>query len=967
MLFYMVITMTKPSSDKADVVIIGGGVVGTSIAYSLSCYDLRVILLEKDNDVSLGATRANSGIVHAGYDPIPESLMARLNVEGNRRMSALCKDLDVPFETCGSLVISRSEEEDQIIQQLYERGIRNGVPELKILSADATLDREPYLTRDVHSSLFAPSAGIVMPWTLCIAMAEVFARNGGEIRLETCVSGLNSSTSGIRVQTNRGDINARFVVNAAGLFSDEIHNMADRPDFKILPSRGEYYLLEKNQGKWAKSVIFSCPSPITKGVLVARTAHGNLIVGPTSETISDKEDTSTTAEKLHEIREKASSLVPCINFSENIRNYSGIRANSDRHDFIIRRVPSVPGLIDVAGIKSPGLAASPAIGPYVVDLLRREGLQLQMNSSILRDPNRLKRKVVRFHDMSPQERASLISTDTRYARIVCRCETVTEGEIRDAIHAPLPARTIDAIKRRTDAGLGRCQGGFCAPRIAAILAEELHIKPTDILQDKEGSYLFTGPTKIAPESTCDAVAVTKADTISGRTDSMPAEVKHCALAIIGAGPAGLAAASKAYAEGITDIIVFERDKETGGILNQCIHTGFGLRVYNETLTGPEYAERAAKEIENTDISIFTDTMVLDIRSDRLITAVNRKDGLFFCHADAIILAMGCRERTRGAIAIPGSRPSGIWTAGTAQRYMNIEGCMIGSQAVILGSGDIGLIMARRLMLEGIHVKACVEVMPEPGGLSRNIAQCLEDFNIPLLLSHTVTEIKGKERLESVVIAQVDSKRDIIVGTEKEITCDTLLLSVGLIPENELTKQAGLTLDKNTGGPYVVNATTCLTDGFFACGNVLHVHDLVDDVTLEAHNAAYEAAAFLKANGNIHIDDKESISGPISSVTHTQNTPNSLRILPSDAIRYVIPQYLSLPINNDIIDISFRVRQSYELAEIIIRRSDKLEVYRERKSHVKPGEMQKIHFSSSMLMAPEINRNFDLILDIAEDN
>lgn len=944
-----------------DVVIIGGGVIGASIAYSLCPYELKTVLLEKENDVSLGATRANSGIVHAGYDPEPESLMARLNVKGSLMMSELCRNLDVPYEACGSLVVARNNEENRIIESLLERGKRNGVPDLTILSGAETLEREPHLTQSVRSSLFAPSAGIVMPWTLCIALAEVYVRNGGEVHLETLVIGIEKASFGFRIRTNRGIINTRFVVNAAGLYSDEIHAMIKKPDFKIQPSRGEYYLLDKNQGKYAQSVIFSCPSPTTKGVLVARTAHGNLIVGPTSESVSDRDDTSTTTDKLSEIREKAIALVPGIDFSENIRNYSGIRANSDQKDFIIRSIPSAHGFIDVAGIKSPGLAASPAIGDCIVDLLRLEGLETSAKPSFMGEPGRRRRSVVRFHAMSTQERALLIANDDRYSKMVCRCESVTEGEILDAIHAPIPARTIDAVKRRTEAGLGRCQGGFCSPRIAALLAEELHIKPTDLLQDRTGTYLFTGPTKLEMPKLCDTPRLTLPDSDRVAPRTMDSKARHCSLAIIGAGPAGLAAAAAAYEQGIKDIIIFERDHTTGGILNQCIHTGFGLQVYNATLTGPEYAERAAQEIADSSIDILTETMVLDINSDRQITAVNSRNGLFTCQADAIILAMGCRERTRGAISIPGSRPSGIWTAGTAQRYINIEGCKIGTQAVILGSGDIGLIMARRLTLEGIRVKACVEVMPEPGGLPRNVAQCLEDFDIPLLLSHTVTEIKGKDRLTSVVIAQVDANRSVIDGTETEIECDTLLLSVGLIPENELSKGAGICLDRNTGGPYVMNATTCFVDGFFACGNVLHVHDLVDDVSLEAKVAARDAVTYLRNKSNISIDDKECIHKASCSESITPDAHTMTQILPGALIRYVIPQYVLSPFDADSIALSFRVRQAYDRAVVALRRSDGQEIYRETIDQVRPSEMQKIHLPSSIFIKTEGN----LFLEILE--
>lgn len=317
------------------------------------------------------------------------------------------------------------------------------------------------------------------------------------------------------------------------------------------------------------------------------------------------------------------------------------------------------------------------------------------------------------------------------------------------------------------------------------------------------------------------------------------------LIVVGGGPAGLAAAYEAYSQGIKKILILERDKELGGILNQCIHNGFGLHIFKEELTGPEYAARFIEKIKDTTIEVKLDTMVLDIQKEKILHAINTKDGYMELKAQSIILAMGCRERTRGAINITGDRPSGIFTAGTAQRYINVEGYMIGKEVLILGSGDIGLIMARRMTLEGAKVKAVVELCPYSNGLNRNIVQCLNDYNIPLYLSHTVVDIIGKERLEKVIIAKVDENRMPIKGTEKEFNVDTLLLSVGLIPENELSYKAGLEIDKITNGVKVNESMETTIDGIFACGNVVHVHDLVDFVTQESKHAGESAAKYIK--------------------------------------------------------------------------------------------------------------------------
>lgn len=320
------------------------------------------------------------------------------------------------------------------------------------------------------------------------------------------------------------------------------------------------------------------------------------------------------------------------------------------------------------------------------------------------------------------------------------------------------------------------------------------------------------------------------------------------IAIIGGGPAGLAAAAAAYGAGIDNILIIERDVELGGILNQCIHNGFGLHIFKEELTGPEYAARYIEQINELHIPYLIETIVVDIavKDDRkIVTAMNREDGLFEIEAKAVILAMGCRERSRGALNIPGYRPAGVYSAGTAQRFVNIEGRMPGKEAVILGSGDIGLIMARRLALEGAKVKMVAEIMPHSGGLKRNIVQCLDDYDIPLKLKHTVIDIDGKERVKGVTVAEVDENRKPIPGTEEYVSCDTLLLSCGLIPENELSLGLGVELDSATSGPIVNESLETNIEGVFACGNVLHVHDLVDHVSKEAENAGAHAAAFVK--------------------------------------------------------------------------------------------------------------------------
>ena len=407
------------------------------------------------------------------------------------------------------------------------------------------------------------------------------------------------------------------------------------------------------------------------------------------------------------------------------------------------------------------------------------------------------------------------------------------------------------------------------------------------------------------------------------------------IVIVGGGPAGLAAAIAAAKEdNALDILILERDHELGGILNQCIHNGFGLHTFNEELTGPEYAARFEEQLDGLGIRYMLDTMVLDVDSSA-VTAVNSKEGVFTVECGAIVLCMGCRERPRGALNIPGLRPAGVFTAGTAQRLVNIEGYMPGREVVILGSGDIGLIMARRMTLEGANVKAVCELMPYSGGLKRNIVQCLDDFDIPLLLSHTVIDIKGKERVTSVVIAEVDDHSKPIPGTEQEIACDTLLLSCGLIPENELSREAGVAINPATNGPVVNESFETSIPGVFACGNVLHVHDLVDYVSEESARAGRSAARYVKASS--------SRSGPVIQITN------------GNGVRYTVPSFVRVgELDSDLV-IRFRSVGVYKDSYIDVSIDGVRSIHR-RKQIITPGEMEQVILKKDDLLNVADNIN-----------
>lgn len=473
-----------------DVTVIGCGVIGAATAAMLAKYDLSVMVLEAQNDVATGTTKANSAIIHAGYDPEPETQMARLNVEGNRLCKEWAKQLDVPCKEIGSLVLAFDEADLAMINELYRRGVANGVPELKLLSAEELLAMEPNLSHEVKGALLAPSAAVISPWDFCLALAETAVKNGAQLKRSAPVTAIEKIEGGYRLHTPQGAVESRMVVNAAGVFADKVHDMIAPHAFTTHPSRGEYYLMDKSQGALVDHVVFQCPNKDGKGVLVSPTVHGNLIVGPNAEPVAEGDDVAVTADGLAFVRRQAAKSVPEINYRDSIRNFAGVRAVTDQPDFVIAEAEGAPGFIDLGGIKSPGLSSAPAIALQAVELLGKAGLTLKQKENYV-----FERREIRFKELSSDEKAKLVEKSPAYGRVICRCETITEGEIIAALHSPIPPVSVDGVKRRCNAGMGRCQGGFCGPRVQEIIARELGVPQTEVLQDKAGSRILLCKTK----------------------------------------------------------------------------------------------------------------------------------------------------------------------------------------------------------------------------------------------------------------------------------------------------------------------------------------------------------------------------------------------------------------------------------------------------------------------------------------
>ena len=470
-----------------DIIIIGAGVSGSACARELSRYKADILVLEKEEDVWCGTTKANSAIVHAGYDAATGSLMAKLNVQGSRMMEGLSKELDFHYDRCGSLVLCMAEEDKPNLKKLYEKGIANGVEGLEIIDRVRLQEMEPNVSKDAVAALWAPTGAIICPFGLNFALAENAATNGVQFRFNTEVQEITKTEAGWKIRTNNGEFEARVVINAAGVQAGLLHNQVVEDKLNIVARKGEYYLLDK-QVDVVSHTIFTLPNKMGKGVLVSPTVHGNTIVGPTATDIPDYENTATTAEGLADAGKKASYMIEGLPLRQVITTFSGLRAHSEKHEFEIREI--APGFVDCAGIESPGLSASPAIGCYVAEIVKGI-LPLEANENF----NGTRKGILNPNSLSLEERNALIREQPAYGQIICRCESISEGEILDAIHRPLGAKSLDGVKRRVRAGMGRCQGGFCTPRVIDILARELGVPHLEVTKAGPGSELLVGKTK----------------------------------------------------------------------------------------------------------------------------------------------------------------------------------------------------------------------------------------------------------------------------------------------------------------------------------------------------------------------------------------------------------------------------------------------------------------------------------------
>lgn len=976
--------MSGNGGSRPTVAVIGAGVVGCCIARELCRFAVRVVVLEAGDDLACGATRANSGIVHAGFDPRPGTLKARYNALGSAVYPRWASELGFGYYRNGSMVAAFSDEELAGLDELLARGRANGIGGLRIVDADEARAMEPALSSEVRGALIAETGAICDPYGITYGAAENAAANGAEFLFDERVvaiervsaegsrggasdgganEGLQASDGGLtvgadadcvdhrqgelvpsaepagaavadaavengtaahdssaprwRIRTSSGlVVEADAVVNAAGVHADDINNLVSAHKLEITPVRGDYILYESSLGSLFRHTVFQVPGPAGKGVLVSPTVHGNLFVGPNAVPQQSKENLGTTREGLDFIVDRARRTWPGCSTRGQITNFAGLRASSASRDFVVGEAEDAPRFLNAACIDSPGLTAAPAIAE---DLSRRIAEALAAGENPSFDPIRRPRPLLAMMGEDGIEHA--IAEDPAWGNIVCSCCKVSEGEIVAALRGPLPVLSLDALKWRCGAMMGECHGGFCTPKILRIVCRELGCRPEEVDKRLRGSWMVAS-------SRPDYVETAQTEG-SAASALAPAQAAYD-VAVVGAGAAGMAAAKAAARCGVR-VLMVDRGTRLGGILGQCVHSGFGLERYKEELTGPEYAEREGAELADLGVDVEEDATVLSVCRVEDAPAgfelgIAAPSGYRRARCRALVLATGSRERGFGALNIAGDRPSGIYTAGSAQALINLQGCIPGRRAVVLGSGDIGLIMARRMTLEGMEVVGVHEIMPQPSGLRRNIVQCLDDFCIPLTLCSTVTRVEGARRLEAVWVSSVDPRtRQPIPGTERRIECDTLVLSVGLIPENGLADMLGCESDPATGGPKVDGSFQTSVPGAFSCGNSLHIHDLADWASAEGDAAGAAAATW--ALGEPAADE----------------LPREVPVVAGVGVGHVVPQRLAAGASDA--QLEFRVSSVIRDAafEAVGIRADGEDVLAHGRARIAvPAEMARLH-------------------------
>jgi glycerol-3-phosphate dehydrogenase len=796
-----------------DVAIIGAGAVGAAIARALSRYHLDVVLVDAHPDIGMGTSKASTAIWHTGYDATPGSLESALLKRSYPLLEAFMREVSSPFERIGGLLIAWTPEQLETLPSLLEKAHQNGDTDVYLIGPEEVYRREPHLGPGALGGMFVPGEGILCTFTIPLACATQAVANGVTLKLSFVVRSVDRVQDVYIISSGADEIRSRWVINAAGLRSDEIDHLFGHESFRVTPRRGELIVYDKLARSLVHHVLLPVPTAVTKGVLISPTVYGNVLLGPTAEDLRDKTATGTTASGLQSLLEKGRQILPALLDEEVTATYAGLRAATEHSDYQIR-LHADQQYICVGGIRSTGISACLGIAEYVVDLLKEGGARLRSKSGY----RSIRMSPIGESLLRPYQDPERIAQDARYGQIVCYCERVTLGEIQAAIRSEIPAGTLDALRRRTRAMQGRCQGFNCQ----AALVKELSTRGT------------TQPSRAVPAYSRGLGGQTEADVL-----------------IVGAGPAGIAAALELKKLGVQNVVVAERELEAGGIPRLCGHLGFGPRDLHRVLTGPAYARTYRELAARAGIQIYTSTMITgwaDPGSQKGVAVTfTSPHGVGTLLARSVLLATGVRERPRSARLVPGHRPPGVFTTGSLQRFVYAQKLPVGKRAVIVGAERVSLSAVLTLMHAGVRVLYMITELPHhqlypPLFLPAKILFADILARAPILTNARITNIIGRHRLEGIEVTFLDS------GTTRQIECDTVVFTGDWIPENELVRRAHVQTSTPASGPQVDAQFRTSRPGIFAAGNLLRGVETADWAALEGRRAAASIGRHLEEPG-----------------------------------------------------------------------------------------------------------------------
>lgn len=806
-----------------DIAIIGAGAVGCAIARELSRYNLKIAVLEANSDVGMGASKASTAIWHTGFDAKPGSLEAKLLKRSYALMEKYLPEANIAHEVLGGLLIAWNQEQFETLPKLLKQARDNGETDVRIISAGEIYQREPHIQEGALGGLLVPGEGILCTFSVPLAFAYQAVENGVELFLNFQVKEIRPSTTDngsswsiVNGLSSNKVIHARYIVNAAGLFSDEINAHFGKSSFRVVPRRGQLIVYDKLARSLVNHVLLPVPTSITKGVLISPTVYGNILLGPTAEDLPDKTATETTTDGLNFLLKKGKQILPQLLNEEVTATYSGLRAATEHSDYQIEMDAPLRYLC-LGGIRSTGISAAMGIAEYGVELLRDAGLELKLKS----DFKTVKMPTIGRAAMRPHQNAEMIAENPAYAEMVCHCERVSRGELLDAMIAPIPATSLDGLRRRTRASQGRCQGFNC------------HAKLQVILLEKHQDYVSERSERRIPASPVETLRA------AGNI--------NVAVLVVGAGPAGLSAAIELKRQGIKNILVVDREPESGGMPRFCHHTGFGREDLWRMWSGPKYAKFYRDLAEKLDVEVRASTTILGWEAvtgggDGSKLNFTSPNGLGKIEAQAVLLATGVRERPRAARLIPGKRPQGIFTTGSLQRFVYQEKLPIGKRAVIVGAELVSLSALMTLM--GANIECAMMVTEESRhqiefpyiAMKWALADILS--RTPILTNTRVSNIFGQKQLEGIELTRED-------GSKKLVECDSVIFTGNWIPEHELARLGGLEINPVTKGPVIDRNFHSSVNGVFVAGNLLRGVETADHCALEGKWAARAMADFLR--------------------------------------------------------------------------------------------------------------------------